>query len=96
MPFAEPPIGDLRWRKTVPKAQLSAPLDTKKYSADCAQIGPGWPSLGGMIKDCHNFMQGCPNMTWSAETSEDCVRLLSPARSLPPRCIPHSFPTGGR
>lgn len=58
----------------MPKKTLSAPLDTKKYAADCAQIGPGWPSLGGMIKDCHNFMQGCPNMTWSRATSEDCVR----------------------
>jgi carboxylesterase type B len=64
-----------RWRKTVPKTKLSAPLDTKKYARDCAQIGPGWPSLGGMIKDCHNFMQGCPNMTWSNATSEDCLYL---------------------
>ena len=78
VPYAEPPVGDLRWRKTVPKAQLSSPLDTKTYSADCPQIGPGWPSLGGMIKDCHNFMRGCPNMTWSEKTNEDCVSSLSP------------------
>lgn len=50
----------------------------------CAtQIGPGWASLGGLIKDCHDFVHGCPNMTWSNATSEDCLTLnvYSPARS---------------
>eukprot|EP01052_Picozoa_sp_SAG31_P022725 SAG31_NODE_1822_length_7193_cov_3.631802_8_plen_177_part_00 len=99
----------LRWRKTVPKAPLEDPLDTKAYGADCAQMGPGWVSVRsvtfsfcgtflvfmGLIekygtnresvtlqlspqsvdKDCHNFMKGCPNMTWAATTSEDCLFL---------------------
>ena len=49
----------------------------------CAtQIGPGWASLGGLIKDCHDFVHGCPNMTWSNATSEDSDGddVLSPAQ----------------
>ena len=97
----------------VPKAALKTPLDTKKYSADCAQIGPGWyagaalirarlpsdcsfrhmmrmvharrASLGGLVKDCKNFLHGCPNMTWSRATSEDCVSSLPP----PSLCSTH-------
>ena len=65
-------------------------MATTKYSADCAQIGPGWPSLGGMIKDCHNFMKGCPNMTWSRMTSEDCLYLnvYAPEGSSPSSGLP--------
>ena len=97
----------------VPKAALKTPLDTKKYSADCAQIGPGWyagaalicarlpsncsfrhmmrmvharrASLGGLVKDCKDFLHGCPNMTWSRATSEDCVSSLPP----PSLCSTH-------
>ncbi len=60
---------------TLPKKKLEAPLVTKAFGATCAQLGPGWPSLGGMIKDCHNFMHGCPNVTWGNATSEDCLYL---------------------
>ena len=28
-----------------------------------------------MIKNCHNYMHGCPNMTWGNATSEDCLYL---------------------
>ena len=48
IPYAQPPVGNLRWRKTAPAAPLTAPLETKAFRADCAQIGPGWASLGGM------------------------------------------------
>eukprot|EP01048_Picozoa_sp_COSAG05_P018122 COSAG05_NODE_2592_length_2862_cov_1.937749_1_plen_771_part_00 len=71
IPYAEPPVDDLRWRRTVPARNLTEPLATTSFRADCAQIGPGWSSLGGMIPDCHDYMHGCPNMTWSEETSED-------------------------
>ena len=83
IPYAESPVGDLRWKVTVPKAPLTSPLATKAFGATCAQLGPGWPSMGGMIKNCHNYMNGCPNVTWSNATSEDCLFLnvYSPAAS---------------
>ena len=82
IPYAEAPVGDRRWKVTVPKKKLSSPLSTKSFGATCAQLGPGWPSLGGMIKNCHNYMHGCPNMTWGHATSEDCLYLnvYSPVR----------------
>ena len=88
VPYAEPPVEELRWMPTVPKGKLPDPIDTKKYAPDCAQIGPGWPSLSpeSMDKNCHNFMKGCPNMTWSATNSEDCLYLniYAPASSTDP------------
>lgn len=82
IPYAEPPIGDRRWKVTLPKKKLEEPLVTKAFGATCAQLGPGWPSLGGMIQNCHDYMHGCPNMTWGNATSEDCLYLnvYSPAK----------------
>eukprot|EP01046_Picozoa_sp_COSAG06_P010253 COSAG06_NODE_556_length_14336_cov_8.683290_15_plen_362_part_00 len=71
----QPPVGDLRWRKTVPKARLDKTLDTHSFGPACAQIGPAWASLGGLIKNCRDFAHGCPNMTWTNATSEDCLSL---------------------
>ena len=86
IPYAEPPVGSLRWMPTVKKAPLAAPLETKAFGADCAQIGPGWPSLGGMVQHCDNPMMGCPNMSWSNATKEDCLFLnvYAPAQSADP------------
>jgi para-nitrobenzyl esterase len=86
VPYAEPPVGTLRWMPTVMKAALDAPLETKAFGADCAQIGPGWPSLGGMVQHCDNPMMGCPNMSWSNATKEDCLFLnvYAPAKSADP------------
>jgi para-nitrobenzyl esterase len=75
IPYAEPPVDDLRWRRTVPAGNLTEPLVTTKFQPDCAQIGPGWPSLGGMISPCNDYVHGCPNFTWSEATSEDCLYL---------------------
>ena len=50
VPYAEAPTGKLRWKKTVRKAALARPLQTKAFGADCAQIGPAWPSLGGEVQ----------------------------------------------
>jgi carboxylesterase type B len=93
IPYAEPPVGDLRWRKTVKKAKIQGQLEAKTFGAACAQIGPGWASLGGLIKNCHDFLHGCPNMTWSNATSEDCLSLnvYSPA-DYGAHSQPHGLP----
>jgi hypothetical protein len=62
IPYGEPPVGDLRWMVTVPKAKLQKPLETKNFGADCAQLGPAWPTLGGTGgkgAPCQNPMMGC-------------------------------------
>ena len=79
IPYAEPPVKELRWKKTVKKAKITGKLKTQSFGPSCAQLGPAWPSLGGTGGGkipCQNPMMGCPNMTWSNLTSEECVRLL--------------------
>jgi para-nitrobenzyl esterase len=78
IPYAEPPVKDLRWMKTVKKARIEGKLEAKSFGASCAQLGPAWPSLGGTggaKVPCQNPMMGCPNLTWSNLTSEDCLFL---------------------
>ena len=67
-------MGQRRWKAPTPKARVAAGVNASAFAATCAQIGPGWPSLGGYIKSCTN-LHGCPNATWSAATSEDCLYL---------------------
>ena len=53
VPYAEPPINDLRWRKTVPKAKLTSPLDTKSFGSACAQVRFGGRPPRLRISDRH-------------------------------------------
>ena len=47
IPYAEPPTNDRRWRPPEPKKPWgSATRDATAFKPDCAQFGPGWPSLG--------------------------------------------------
>jgi len=41
IPFAQPPVGDLRWKEPIPAKGWSGVRDAKAYSAPCAQ-----PDLG--------------------------------------------------
>lgn len=40
VPFAEPPVGPLRFRAPEPKAKLAAPLDATKFAKICPQLDP--------------------------------------------------------
>lgn len=42
IPYAAPPVGDLRWRAPQPAAQWTAVRDTTAYGADCIQSRPVW------------------------------------------------------
>ncbi len=43
IPFAAPPVGDLRWRAPAPAAKWSAPIARSKSAAACLQTGPESP-----------------------------------------------------
>src|SRR5262245_13412852 len=38
VPYAAPPVGDLRWKPPVPHATWSAPLDATRLGPSCAQL----------------------------------------------------------
>ncbi len=42
IPFAQPPVGDLRWREPAPVKPWTGIRDAGAYSAPCAQIPAGW------------------------------------------------------
>src|SRR6516164_5245795 len=38
IPYAAPPVGDLRWKPPLPHSTWSGVLDAKKFGSHCAQI----------------------------------------------------------
>lgn len=50
IPYAEPPVGPLRFKDPVPKRPLSEPLKATKYGASCAQIE--FLVFGSVEEDC--------------------------------------------
>ena len=45
IPFAAPPLKDLRFQPPQPAASWKGDLDASKFGADCQQLGPAWDSL---------------------------------------------------
>ncbi|XP_013418765.1 carboxylesterase 1C-like [Lingula anatina] len=50
IPYAEPPLGDLRFKKPVPKAAWSSPLNATKYGPICLQMNAMFPSSEDCLK----------------------------------------------
>lgn len=65
IPFAEPPVGPLRWLPARPKAPVAA-IDATAFGPSCAQY---WTSLPQVYNtDVRGFLVNGP-------TSEDCLTL---------------------
>jgi para-nitrobenzyl esterase len=54
LPFAQPPIGDLRWREPLPPKNWSGVRDARQYAAPCAQIDANWNTVAAKTgsEDC--------------------------------------------
>jgi para-nitrobenzyl esterase len=60
IPFAQPPVGELRWRRPQPLAAWQGERDASKFGADCAQVR-GFGGRGPVAV--------------SPNSSEDCLYL---------------------
>jgi para-nitrobenzyl esterase len=54
VPFAQPPVGDLRWREPQPVKPWSGVRETVKAGAPCAQPASGWNNAAAAVssEDC--------------------------------------------
>lgn len=54
IPYAEPPVGNLRFKKPVPKTAFSTPLDAVRYGNACLQVDLGIQPEGDITysEDC--------------------------------------------
>ncbi|KAL9095027.1 MAG: hypothetical protein Q9165_002629 [Trypethelium subeluteriae] len=66
IPFAEPPIGDLRWEPAVPKSPLNGTFDATSFSPACPQYASSIPTV---------YNTDAPQFVISGPTSEDCLTL---------------------
>jgi para-nitrobenzyl esterase len=71
IPFAEPPVGALRWREPRPVAPWNGVRDATRYSAACVQnpIGTG----AFLAPLAHRYGKSYATPRW--ELSEDCLYL---------------------
>jgi para-nitrobenzyl esterase len=52
IPYAAPPVGDLRWRPTQPHAKWTATLDAVSFGDTCVQNQPGLFAKPSLTEDC--------------------------------------------
>lgn len=57
IPFAAPPVGELRWKKPQPPAKWQGVRDATQWGPSCPQIDMGWNRLDAqrMSEDCLNL-----------------------------------------
>ncbi|KAI9711229.1 MAG: hypothetical protein M1820_002216 [Bogoriella megaspora] len=66
IPFAEPPVGDLRWEPAVAKSPVNGTIDATAFSPSCPQYESAGKSVYNV--DAREFLISGP-------TSEDCLTL---------------------
>ncbi len=71
IPFAEPPVGELRWREPQPVKPWRGVREATRYSAACMQIPIGTGAFLGPL--ARRYGVNYPTPRW--ELSEDCLYL---------------------
>lgn len=71
VPFAAPPVDELRWREPAPVKPWSGKREAIKYGAPCAQVDGGWNS-----RDAHDGREDC--LYLNVDTPD-----LKPAKPMP-------------
>jgi para-nitrobenzyl esterase len=63
IPYAAPPVGDLRWRPPQPASPWTQPLDAASFGQECVQLNyDGTPSDAG-VEDCLTLNVWTPTTT---------------------------------
>ena len=70
IPFAQPPVGELRWREPQPVRPWGGVRDATRYGAPCAQIAAGWNDHAAALgsEDCLSL--NIWNSEWPAKTKK--------------------------
>jgi para-nitrobenzyl esterase len=76
IPFAQPPVQDLRWREPQPLKSWSGVRQTVEYGAPCAQNGAGWNNIVAVksSEDCLYLNVWAPE--WPAKTKKPVMLWL--------------------
>jgi para-nitrobenzyl esterase len=63
IPYAEPPVGDLRWREPIPKKPWRGLRDATRYGAICPQV-----RVRGLVADAAEISEDCLSLNvWTPE-----------------------------
>ncbi len=70
IPFAQPPVGELRWREPQPVRPWSGIRDATRYGAPCAQVAAEWNARAAALgsEDCLTL--NLWNSEWPAKTKK--------------------------
>jgi para-nitrobenzyl esterase len=66
LPFAAPPIGELRWRPPQPPASWKGVRDATQYAASCPQTPSGFAGPGPFSEDCLYLNVSTPTLSRNA------------------------------
>ena len=76
IPYAQPPVGDLRWREPQPVKAWKGVRSAAEYGAPCAQIDSGWNKNSAVLssEDCLYLNVWAPE--WPSKTKKSVMVWL--------------------
>ncbi|KAH7928749.1 alpha/beta-hydrolase [Leucogyrophana mollusca] len=89
IPFAQPPVGDLRFRLPLPSPPYTGRHIVTNPGPACPQLAPGLPLLSGLPDDAISAVLNVIDMVANL-SSEDCLTLdvITPAGASPSAKLP--------